>query len=287
MAKIIVTHLNPDLDAMTAVWLLKRFGGGEFNEAEVEFLPAGETYKNERIDSDENVIHVDTGLGRFDHHQTDKRTCAARLVFEWLGMEKEKVARDEALSRMVALVEEIDFEAGDLMYPQPDNDRYAFLFNERQIIGGWYRKLPGQSDKMMEMGMVVLDGVYEGLVEKVKAEKVFEEALEFETKWGKGIGAETYIRGFLPLAFARGYKIGVTKDPKGGNVRIKGFGPPQGSGQAQVDLTEVYEAVKKKDPEADWFFHASRKMLLNGSRVNPKMKASKLKIAEVMEILKK
>ena len=39
--KIIVTHAAPDLDAVTSVWLIKRFLQG-WNEAEVRFVPAGQ-----------------------------------------------------------------------------------------------------------------------------------------------------------------------------------------------------------------------------------------------------
>ena len=33
MAKTIVTHVNPDLDAITAAWLLTRFAGREFKKS--------------------------------------------------------------------------------------------------------------------------------------------------------------------------------------------------------------------------------------------------------------
>ena len=44
--KIIVTHLSPDLDALASSWLLKRFLTG-WTEAEITYVPAGETYKNQ------------------------------------------------------------------------------------------------------------------------------------------------------------------------------------------------------------------------------------------------
>jgi hypothetical protein len=86
--KIIVTHTNPDLDAITGVWLLKRFGG--LSEAIVKFVNTG----NPDPDSDllENAIAVvDTGKEyatdelRFDHHQFPGQkandTCATKMVF--------------------------------------------------------------------------------------------------------------------------------------------------------------------------------------------------------------
>jgi len=42
VAKTIVTHLSPDLDAIGAIWLLKKFAS-EFADAKVEFVPIGKT----------------------------------------------------------------------------------------------------------------------------------------------------------------------------------------------------------------------------------------------------
>mgnify|MGYP001568014235 CR=1 FL=1 len=81
--KLIVTHFSPDLDAVTSVWLIKRFFKN-WEKAEVKFVAAGKTWENQPVDTDEEIIHVDTGLGKFDHHNTDDDTCAAALVLEAL-----------------------------------------------------------------------------------------------------------------------------------------------------------------------------------------------------------
>jgi len=39
--KIIVTHISPDWDAISSVWLLKKYLAG-WQEAEVRFVPAGQ-----------------------------------------------------------------------------------------------------------------------------------------------------------------------------------------------------------------------------------------------------
>jgi len=53
--KIIVTHMSPDWDAITSVWLLKKYLMG-WQEAEVRFVPAGQRYKNSefRIQNEES-----------------------------------------------------------------------------------------------------------------------------------------------------------------------------------------------------------------------------------------
>ena len=55
----------------------------------------------------------------------------------------------------------------------------------------------------------------------------------------------------------------------------------------EIDLTALYEDVKKQDPDATWFLHASKHMLLNGSAKNPDMKPTKLTLSEVIETVKK
>ncbi len=282
--KTIVTHMNPDLDAITSVWLLKRFGGAEWGEAEIKFVPAGKTYKNEKVDSSPDVLHVDVGLGKLDHHQTgDKGICAATLVFDYLAQQFNQLKTDKALVRLIKVVKDVDW-ADYLAYPQASNDRYSFLFFEHGIIAGWQKKWRNQSDKHLQWGLIVLDGVYEQLKIKVKAEQVLKnKAIEFETRWGKGLGAETQVFGFSYFAQSKRYPIIVTKNPKGGAVRIHGFE----FGKIEIDLTVVWEILKNKDPEATWFLHASKKMVLNGSKVNPDMIPTKLSLQEVIEVLKK
>ena len=283
MGKIIVTHINPDLDAMTAVWMLKRFHP-EFEETKVEFVYAGSTWQNQPVDQNPDVVHLDTGWGKFDHHQTNERTCAARLVFNWLKQVKPSLESDEALVRLIEVVLEIDYGAEDLRYPEAGSDRYAFLFNERKIISGWQKRYPGQSDKHIDWGLVVLDGVYENLKAKIEAQKVLNEAVRFETRWGKGVAAETNAFGFMPLAQISGFSVVILKDKKKGHVRIHGLDQ---TGKEKIDFSAAAEELKQRDPQATWFLHASKKLLVNGSTVNPNMVPTSLSLDQVMEAIKR
>jgi hypothetical protein len=64
-------------------------------------------------------------------------------------------------------------------------------------------------------------------------------------------------------------------------VRIKA------SPKFEIDLTNTYEQLKKMDPDATWFLHVSKKMLLNGTPKNPKMKPTKLSLSAIISVLKK
>ncbi len=281
MGKTIVTHLSPDLDALGAVWLLKKFAP-EFAEAEVKFVPAGETLKGRPVDSDPEIIHVDTGLGKFDHHQTSKRTCATKLIYDWLIRTK-KIKKDETLERLIEVITDVDWRAADLGYPEAADDRNAFLFNERQIIKGWQKLYPHDPGKIVDLGMPVLDGIWAGFKCKLEAEEAIKKGREFKTRWGKGLGAETSAFGFMALAQMKGFAIVITRDPKRGFVRIHGMDQ---KGLEEVNLTEAHKILKNKDPEASWYLHPSLRILLNGSPLNPKMRPTKLGLNEVIEVLK-
>jgi hypothetical protein len=282
--KTIVTHMNPDLDAITSVWLLKRFGGPDWEEAEVKFIPAGQTYKGKKVDSDPDILHVDVGLGKLDHHQTsDTSLCAAILVFKYLVKRFPTLKKDKALLRLIKVVRQIDW-AGYLKYDKAESDVWSFLFFEHGFLGGWQKKFRNKSDEHFKWGAIVLDGIYENLIAKVEAEKVLKEkAVCFKTRWGKGIGAVTDSFGFVPFVQAQGYPIVVAKNPKTGHLRIHAFE----FGRIKIDLAGVWELLKAKDPDATWFLHASKKMILNGSKTNPDMIPTKLGLQEVIAILKK
>ncbi|MBI3341994.1 hypothetical protein HY024_02630 [Candidatus Curtissbacteria bacterium] len=122
MSKLIVTHSSPDFDGIPAIWLLRKFHP-DFANARVGFTPAGTTYNNMAVDSDENIVHVDTGMGRFDHHQSNDFTCGAQLVYEYLVKEGYVKEDDEALSRMVKIFTELDHAYDSYKWPEPASDR--------------------------------------------------------------------------------------------------------------------------------------------------------------------
>lgn len=271
--KIIVTHISPDVDAISSVWLLKRFLPG-WKDADLRFVPAGKTLDNQMVDSDPDIWHVDTGMGILDHHQTDEDTCAARRCLEYI-----KIEENEALERLVEIVNDID-HFREVYYPRPLADFYDFGLVA--IFDGWKLIFADQNEKIVEMGMVILDGIYKNFQNKVWAEKEIEQGgVIFRTKWGKGIALETVNDEVLRIAQKMGYMIVVRKDPKKGYVRIKAMP------DSDVDLSECYNKYKKMDKDATWFLHASRKMLLNGSIKNPETKATKLTLREIVEVLKK
>lgn len=271
--KTIVTHIGPDLDAITSTWLVKTFFPG-WEEAEIVFVPAGTTLNKMAPDSDADIIHVDTGFGRFDHHQTDADTCASVLVYEEI---KKLHGVDPVLERMVAVVNDVD-HFREVFYPNASADYWEFWVVGQ--IDGW-RLIYGDAPiKIMELGFQTLDGIYKVMLNKMWAEKELENAVTFDTKWGKGMGFETVNDEVIHQAQKRGYKVVIRKDPKKGYVRIKTLPLPE------IDLTALYERLKKDEPDSTWFLHASRHMVLNGSAKNPDMKPSLKTLVQLVDVIK-
>jgi len=305
--KIIVTHKASDLDAIASSWIIKRFLPG-WENAEHRFVPAGEKLKGvyiregeviEKVD-DHDIIHVDTGLGPLDHHQTEnENTCATKLALDYVLANNKFLAQDEnkveALKRIVEYaVNEDHFQ--EVFWPDPANEVYDFSIVS--LIHGIKLMYPKDDTSVMAFGMDVMDSIYHYFENKVWAEKeIAEKGIEFTTRWGKSIAIETLNDTVLKLAQVMGYVIAVRKDPSTGSARIKARPKKRTVNReprtvnkdifedVDIDLTPVYEKLKKMDPEATWFLHVSKRMLLNGSPKNPKMKGSKLTLSEVVEVL--
>lgn len=271
--KTIVTHIGPDLDAITAVWIVKtRFAGWE--EAAIVFVPAGTTLNGKAPDEDPEIIHVDTGFGMYDHHQSDEDTCAALKVY---SATLETQGADKVLERMLSVINDVD-HFREVFYPQSSHDMWNM--SVISVIDGWRLLYADNPIRIVNSGMDMLDGIYKTFQNKVWAEKELKEkGMLFKSPWGKAIALETVNDEVVHLGQKTGYEVVIRKDPKKGYVRIKTLPRPG------IDLTPVYEILREKDPDATWFLHASRHMLLNGSSHNPDMKPTKLKIAELIDII--
>ncbi len=273
--KTIITHISPDLDAIASTWLIRRYLPG-WESAEQGFVPAGETYEGKPADSDPDIIHVDTGMGRFDHHQLSERTSATKRVFDYLAAEGYAKEKDlEALERMVTFITEID-NFGEVHFPDPTNTRYAFCIHE------FIYPLRSQfsSDKeLLYMVMLILDSILFTEKNNLKAEEDMKEGVILKTPWGKSLVMETKNEAAVKYALKKGFELVVRRDPESSTVRIK----TQPS--KKYDLTSLHKKIIKADPKATWFLHASKNMLLNGSTKNPNSVPSSLSLHALIEII--
>ncbi len=173
-----------------------------------------------------------------------------------------------------------------MYYPDAANDVY-----ETGIVASLqgYKILHRGDDKaLVEFGFELLDTIVHNLEAKIWAEnEIKEKGIEFESKWGKAIAIETLNDEVLKHAQMKGFCVSVRRDPSYGYIRIKALPDKRGGEGLNIDLTDAYEKLRALDPEATWFLHASKRMLLNGSTKNPEMKGSKLTLEQVIEVLKR
>lgn len=272
--KTIVTHIGPDLDAIAAVWLVKMFFPG-WEEASLAFVPAGTTLNKAPPDENPEILHVDTGFGKFDHHQENENTCAAMLIYNEI---KKNKGEDMALVRMLGVINDVD-HFREVFFPNPTADFWDFSLVA--AIDGWRLLFSDNPIKIVSLGMDSLDALYKTFQNKVWAEKeLAEKAVHFESKWGKAFGIETTNDEVVHLGQKMGYAVVIRRDPKKGYIRIKSLP------KDEIDLTQVYNTLKKKDQNATWFLHASLHMILNGSAKNPDMRPTTLTLSQIINVLK-
>ena len=278
--KRIITHINPDLDAITAVWVIKRFLPG-WEEAEVDFVEA--TAGGEKIpgvDSDPEVLYVDVGRGKLDHHQTNYYLSATRLCWDYVLEQREgqllKEIEQEAGKRLVEVVTQVD-NAKDLNWKEVGETRYYFYLH---ILIDGLRGLGESDHQVLEFGFRALDAVFLTLKNKIRAEEDLKNGIKFQTKWGEGIALESANKRVLWEGEIQGFVLVVKKDPKSGAIQI--YARPD----SKVNLSTAYQKIKKIDLSADWFLHASGRLLLNESSVNPNMRPTKLTLEQIIEVLK-
>jgi len=295
--KVVVTHISPDWDAITSVWLIKKYLSG-WQNAKVKFVPAGQRMGNrelkdlshpiEKIGEDE-VVHVDTGLDPLDHHQTqDVNVSAASLTWDFVQKNFDKAGdhltevHKEAVSRVVKFVVDTD-HFKEVFWADPSADYHEFTL--LGLMEGLKFVKQNQDEYYVTFGIECLEAMVADFENRIWAEKEIEEkGIKFETRFGKGIGFETINDAVLKLSQKMGYVITLRKDPRKGYIRIKTL--PDKDGKKGADLSLVYEKLKKMDPNATWFLHVSKKMLLNGTPKNPKMIPTKLSLGDIIEVIK-
>lgn len=178
---------------------------------------------------------------------------------------------------MVVIVNEDD-HAKFLAWPEATADRYDFLIN--QVFGGVVSNLKDDPVKVLEFGMTAMDGIYRIFSEKIEAEGLIETGEKFKTSWGEGIGFLSGNSEVHRLALKMGFAVVVRLRPKTNHLGI------YGNWQKGVNFKSVFQKLLKADREADWYFHPSGCVILTKSVNHPGAKMTKLKLEEIIKIIK-
>ncbi len=283
--RLIVTHHAPDLDAIGAVWVLKRFDTQHFGTAKVAFTNPGSQLSPEDLTQlqaePDTTTYVDTGGGPFDHHQPGmgrRDTCATSLVYDHVCHIHPELLDNKALQAIVAYTTDID-HFGEIYWPDAAHPRYFFMIHE--LIRGLEFQELHTDESQLHFGMQCLDSAYAVLHQHFSALTILEErAVPFEMSFGKCLGIETNNDDTLKVAQRQGYMLVIRKDPDEGIIRIK-CRP-----DCPIDLQKLSERISEIDQTGYWFYHPSGKMLLNGSRKSDNQQPSPLTLQQVIDLVK-
>jgi hypothetical protein len=265
--KLLITHINPHLDDIFAIWLLKKFDP-KFKDFEIDFISASHMGNEET----EDKIFVGTGGGKFDEHKEGLHTCAGTLVFDYLKKEN-KLPQDDltvkALGEIVKWNQDID------MGKAPISEFGEFS------IQAFIRSKDSKKETSLEdveLGSKILDRVLWVLKQTQKSIKDWENRVEFDSRFGKSfaIQSESIDR---PFCKRMGGDLFLLYNPKYKGVQF--FTP-----SAAVDLSLIYNKLKQIDPIADWFLHQSHHMVLCGSSSAPEAKQTKLSFEQLVDLTK-
>jgi hypothetical protein len=281
---LIVTHHVPDLDAVGAVWMLKRFDPQNYADARVGFVNPGS-----RISLDEanalnaelhEVTHVDTGLGRFDHHQPDRgllKISATSLTYDYVCSLDGNLSEDSTLQNLVNFVTEID-HFGEIHWPDANNLRYSFMLHE--LIRGFELQTYFNDDSQLHFGLSCLDCAYAVLKHHHKAEEIIiEKGQVFQLAEGSAMAISTRNDDTIKIAQRQGMILVVRKDPDLGNIRIKA------RPDSNIDLKALHDKILEVDRVGNWYYHPSGKMLINGSVKHQDQAASPLTLNDVVKMV--
>lgn len=282
---LIVTHHAPDLDAVTATWLLKRFHAQEFADAKIAFVSAGQKMNLHEAEEYGSQLHeityVDTGFGEFDHHQPNRamqKICAATLVFDHVCTLHPELVEDRALQAIVQLANDVD-HFGEVHWPEPASDRYLFMI--QNLIRGHEYTDPHNDDSQMHFGFQCLDNAYAALTQHFKAIEIIKtKGREIILKEGKALVLLTRNDDTIKVAQKEGYMLVARKDPKLGHIRIK-VRP-----DAPFNLDALNARIAEVDKKGTWFYHGSGKMLLNGSAKNNQQMPSPLTFEQLIVLIR-
>lgn len=266
--KTLVTHINPHLDDISAIWIFKKFHL-EFKDAQIEFIHAS---RDEAINQEtEDKIYFGTGGGKYDEHKGDLEDCAASLVWKDIkekGLAPKNETEFKALDDLIEWNRKIDLGKGT----DADFGPYgvqAFIRSKQST--------QEESLKSLKLGEEILDRIFE-LLKKVKqSEKDWEERVEFDSKFGRSVAvsSESVDRAFVR---SKGFDLILMYDPAHQSAQF--FTP-----SFEIDLEPIYEKLIQKEPNFGWFLHQSHHMVICGSSSAPEHKTN-LTFEKLIEIAK-
>lgn len=267
--KALITHINPHLDDISAIWLFKKFFP-EFRGAQIEFINASRDAETKEGSGEK--IFFGTGGGKYDEHKGDLEDCAASLVWKDIkakGLAPKDEAELNAFEELVEWNRIIDLGKGSSKDVTPFSVP-AFIRSKDST--------QESSLKSQQLGEEILDRIFGILKKRYQSEEDWENRVEFESRFGKSyaISSETIDREFCK---EKGGDLFLMYDPSHKSAQF--FTP-----SFEIDLEPIFKKAVELEPENGWFLHQSHHMVICGSSSAPEYKTS-LSFEELIKFAKK
>lgn len=302
----IVTHTNPHLDEIVAIWMLQRFGEERFpgiSTATISYWSTGGTTPDGRsaVEYEENgVLLVGVGGGRFDEHPTNSAErkqgeCAATLVAKALDIED-----NPALERILKYVTQNDLQGS------------THPFEVATITKILHQQHPDKAEVVINWALIAIEAkYYEQLQFWTSTKEAFEKTAKIEEVRGPHgrmltvVSIESddeQIGKFARSAHGANAAVVIQKRTSG-NVQIftnKKFG---------VTLYDVAQMLRLEEQRAkggairttdwkvlssegtvdgceEWFYHHEMQMLLNESTTAKNVQPTRLSMEKIRWIIR-
>lgn len=137
----IATHVNPHVDEIAGIWMLRKFGSKHFpgiEKAPVEYWGNGTSSMPQTPEEylNEGILLVGIGGGMFDEHSTvegerKEDKCAATLIADYLG-----ISDNPELEKILEFVQKNDLKGTGTMFDIASVSRrmYQFVASAEQVM---------------------------------------------------------------------------------------------------------------------------------------------------------
>ncbi|MEK9151819.1 MAG: hypothetical protein AAB692_00470 [Patescibacteria group bacterium] len=267
--KTLITHIRPHLDDLCAMWLLRHFAP-EFKDSAVDFIPTNK--KGGETKANPDFTYIGVGRGQFDEHKGDIGKCATSLVFDHL--KERNLLGDGAAAAEKLTTWALEEDTGKL-HTIPYRD-----FTVPIILQSTFDLSNRDSRAVADLGFKILDALFVAMRNTVEIEADWEKRIAFMSRFGSAVALESDARGVDSHGYIRGFDVVVIVNKARTHHTIRA------KAGTNIDLTSVYRALKEKDPEAAWYFHHSKKLLICGGDITSEKDLSKMTVEQLVELLK-
>jgi len=276
--KSFVVHKFPDIDCLSALWLMLRFGHLKFEGVEtatVDYLSIDDV--DGEVLEKQGIIALDTGNWRFDHHNlspNQKNICATVLVAKYLEIDKEN-----ALGKILNFVQRKDVEAKGVI----SNDYLDQAFHFSSFVDDLNLLYPNDPQKIQKVVFELLDAHYYSEKSWFDLLDQIQIAAKIQTSKGKIVYLVSDSNKAAKATRYRGFDVCIIQETHTNNIAIQWNSSKfkEADHKNMVMRTIVYlrfleslyrhekvnvNELKSFETYLGWFLHSSSKFVLYGSR---------------------